>query len=213
MYKIYKWSKTPPAAGHFTIYSSEGRGNSRLNILQDLTYFPRMFREEKTLWIASWIFHLSIFFTAISHYKVFFPYMNGFERLNLSAGTFNLISNFLDGGASLLMIITLGFLLARRLVPFVRKLSEPEDYLVLLLVLGIAISGAMTRYSTSINLLSMRRYFYSLATFSPSNIPTDPIFLVHYSLVLILMIYFPFGKLSHIIGSALTSRLVRVDKT
>ena len=75
-YKIYKWTSTPKASGHFSIYSSNGHGNTGLNIFQDLVLFPRMLRKEKTLWIASWLFHLSVIVSVINHYKVFLPYNN-----------------------------------------------------------------------------------------------------------------------------------------
>jgi nitrate reductase gamma subunit len=207
LYRILKWVNTPKASGHFTVYISDGGGNSTLNIFQDIIWFPRMLKEEKLLWSASWIFHLSLFLTALSHYKVFQPYSYIID--SFSPGAFDLISNFLDAGASILMVGSLIVLIGRRFLGFLRQLSEPEDYLVLILILIIAITGYMTRYSTSVNLLSLRRYFVSLVNLSPSNLPTDPYFLVHYAFVMIFMIYFPLGKMTHMIGSILTSRLVR----
>lgn len=210
LYRILKWVNTPKASGHFSLYSSDGKGNSLLNVFQDITFFPRMIREEKILWSASWLFHFSLLLTAFSHYKVFLPYSHIID--SFSPGTFDLISNFLDAGASLFMVGSLIVLIGRRLGGFMRILSELEDYLVLFLILVIAVTGYMTRYSTSVNLLSLRRYFASLVNLSPSNIPTDPFFLVHYTFVMILMIYFPIGKMTHMIGSILTSRLVRKVK-
>lgn len=211
LYRLYKWASTPRASGHFSIYISEGLGNSKLNIIQDLAYFPRMIKEEKNLWIASWLFHLSILMTTISHYKVFLPYNLFLNRI--SPYYFNILSNLLDGGAAILMIVTVMLLFSRKITSFLRKLSEPEDYLVLLLIMVIAVSGGFLRYASGINLLSLRRYFASLVILAPSNIPTNPIFLLHYTCVMILMIYFPFGKMTHIIGSILTSKLVREVKT
>ena len=210
LYRILKWVNTPKASGHFTVYISDGRGNSILNVLQDIIWFPRMLKEEKLLWLASWVFHFSLLLSALSHYKVFLPYNYIID--SFSPGSFDLISNFMDAGASFLMIGSLIILLGRRFVGFLRKLSEPEDYLLLILILIIAVTGYMTRYSTSVNLLSLRRYFASLVYLSPNNIPIDPYFLVHYTSVMILMIYFPLGKMTHILGSVLTSRLVRKSK-
>jgi nitrate reductase gamma subunit len=206
-YKIYKWARTQKASGHFSIYISRGQGNTGLNMLKDLVLFPRMFKKEKVLWIASWLFHLSIIVSAISHYKVFLPYNIVINGLNPQ--TFNLLSNIMDAGSSIVMISALIILFGRRLTSFMRRLSEPEDYLLLGLVTLIAVTGYLTRYSSTVNLLSLRRYFASLVQLNPNNIPTDPIFLIHYTSVMILMIYFPFGKMTHMIGSILTSRLVR----
>jgi nitrate reductase gamma subunit len=132
------------------------------------------------------------------------------DNLGVSANSFSLLSDLFDGVTGVIMVGSLIFLFARRFPKFIRKLSVPEDYFAILLILGIALSGIYIRFISTMNLFELRRYFASLVTFTPSNIPTDPMFLIHYSLVLILMIYFPFGKLIHTIGAGLTQLLVRI---
>ena len=211
LYRLLSWMRRPRAATRFTIYpaaSSLIRALPRL--LGDIVLFPRLLREEKALWIGAWLFHLSLLMTAVSHYKVFFSYMWLWEGLGVSQATFQLASNAFDGATGGVMTASLLFLLVRRFPKFLRKLSDPEDYLVLLLLLVISISGIYLRFISSTNLLELRRYFQSLAAFSPSNLPGDPVFLAHYLLVLTLMIYFPLGKMAHTVGAGLTSRLIRL---
>jgi nitrate reductase gamma subunit len=211
IYRLYKWARRPKAAATFTVYpASKGFTRALPKILGQIFLFPKLLREEKALWVGILLFHLSLVMVIVSHYKVFFRYMWFWENLGVSANSFALISDLFDGAIGVIMVTSLVFLFARRFPKFLRKLSIPEDYLVLLLILGIALSGIYIRFISTINLLELRRYLSSLVTFTPSNLPTDPIFLLHYSLVLILMIYFPFGKLIHTIGAGLTQLLVRI---
>lgn len=211
IYRLYKWARRPKAAATFTIYpASKGFTRALPKILGQMFLFPKLLRDERALWVGILLFHLSLVMVIISHYKVFFKYMWFWENLGVSATSFALISDLFDGATGVIMVVSLVFLFARRFPKFLRKLSIPEDYLVLLLILGIAISGIYIRFISTINLLELRRYFSSLVSFTPSNMPTDPIFLFHYSLVLILMIYFPFGKLIHTIGAGLTQLLIRI---
>jgi nitrate reductase gamma subunit len=208
---LYKWTRRPKAAAIFTIYpASKGFTRALPKILGQMFLFPKLIRDEKALWAGILLFHLSLVMGVIGHYKVFFRYMWFWENLGVSANSFASISDLFDGATGVIMVASLGFLFVRRFPKFLRKLSIPEDYLVLLLILGIAISGIYIRFISTINLLELRRYFSSLVAFTPSNMPTDPIFLIHYSLVLILMIYFPFGKLIHTIGAGLTQLLIRI---
>ncbi|WP_455279865.1 respiratory nitrate reductase subunit gamma [[Eubacterium] cellulosolvens] len=211
IYRLYKWARKPKAAATFTVYpASKGFTQGLPKILGQIFLFPKLLREEKALWIGILLFHLSLLMIIVSHYKVFFRHMWFWENLGVSANSFTIISDLFDGATGVIMITSLAFLFVRRFPKFLRRLSIPEDYLVLLLILGIALSGVYIRFISTLNLLELRRYFSSLVTFTPSNLPTDPIFLIHYSLVLILMIYFPFGKLIHTIGAGLTQLLVRI---
>jgi nitrate reductase gamma subunit len=210
-YRVYKWACRPKAAATFTIYpASKGFTRALPKIIGQMLLFPKLLREEKALWIGILLFHLSLGIIIFSHYKVFFRYMWFWDNLGVSANSFSLLSDLFDGVTGVIMVGSLIFLFARRFPKFIRKLSVPEDYFVILLILGIALSGIYIRFISTMNLFELRRYFASLVTFTPSNIPTDPMFLIHYSLVLILMIYFPFGKLIHTIGAGLTQLLVRI---
>ncbi|MCW4042769.1 MAG: respiratory nitrate reductase subunit gamma [Candidatus Bathyarchaeota archaeon] len=211
LYRLYGWSRRPKAAATFTVYpASKGFTRALPKILGQIFLLSKLLREKKALWAGIWLFHLSLVMIIVSHYKVFFRYMWFWENLGVSADSFSLISDLFDGVTGVIMVTSLAFLFVRRFPKFLRKLSIPEDYLILLLILGAALSGIYIRFISTINLLELRRYFVSLISFTPSNLPTDPAFLIHYSLVLILMIYFPFGKLIHTIGAGLTQLLVRI---
>ena len=102
------------------------------------------------------------------------------------------------------MIIGLLGLWVRRLfVDRVRYISAPSDHLMLLLLLLIGISGAMTTFVTHTDVVAVKAFFRALMTFSFAdmpNLPTDPFMIVHLLLVGLLMIIFPISKLLHAPG-------------
>ena len=213
LYRLYKWMRKPRAPTIFTIYPADRSLSGAFpKLLGDIIFFPRLLREEKALWVGAWLFHLSLMMAVVSHYKVFFNQMWFWEKLSVTPTTFQTVSRIFDGATGTVMVASLLFLLGRRFLRFLRELSDPEDYLVLLNILAISISGIYIRFYTSVNLLEMRRYFASLASFSPTNAPNEPIFLVHYLLVVILMFYFPFGKMAHTVGAGITNILIRLRR-
>ena len=46
-------------------------------------------------------------------------------------------------------------------------------------------------------MVDVKGFVYGLVTLNPSPIPAEPVFLLHFTLVLLLMAYFPFSKLLH----------------
>ena len=213
LYRLYRWVCRPKARMQFTIYpASRGFARAFPRVLRDVLFYPRLLREEKALWAGALLFHISLIMTVISHYKVFFKYIWFWENLKIDPNTFQLVSKYFDGATGAIMIVALLFLFGRRFPRFLRKLSDPEDYLAILLILAIAISGIYIRFVSSTNPLELRAYFLSLARLSPAYLPTDPAFLIHYLLTLILVIYFPLGKMVHTMGMGLTSLLITLGR-
>jgi nitrate reductase gamma subunit len=102
------------------------------------------------------------------------------------------------------MIIGLLGLWGRRLfVDRVRYISAPSDHLMLLLLLLIGVSGAMTTFVVHTDVVAVKEFFRALMTLqlgSLPNLPGDPIILIHLLLVATLMIIFPVSKLLHAPG-------------
>ena len=71
---------------------------------------------------------------------------------------------------------------------------------MLLLLIGIAASGLMTRFVAHTDIVSLKAFVLGLIYFDWQPIPTDPVLLIHLGLVLVLMIIFPFSKLLHAPG-------------
>jgi len=71
---------------------------------------------------------------------------------------------------------------------------------MLVLLIGIAGTGLMMKYVAHTDILSLKAFILGLIYFDWQPIPADPVLLVHLSLVLTLMIIFPFSKLLHAPG-------------
>ena len=110
-----------------------------------------------------------------------------------------------------LFMIPLLFLLLRRWGGAVKLLSTPEDYFVLVLLLGIAVTGNHMRMVLEVDQHAMREFMQGLFVFDWRSVPDSAgiSFVWHFALVQVLMIYFPFGKLLHTIGSVFSKMVAR----
>ena len=90
----------------------------------------------------------------------------------------------------------------RRLAdPEVKKLSDPADFIDLLFILTIAITGNHMRLpGTHVDLPAIKAYMGNLLAFSPTPIPADGVFIAHFTVVMLFIAYFPFSKMLHFAG-------------
>ena len=103
--------------------------------------------------------------------------------------------------ASFAMFAGLAGLWARRvLVDRIRYISAPSDHLMLALLLAIAGSGLVMKHSEHTDIVSLKAFSLGLVSFDWQPLPADAPLLVHLSLVIILMLIFPFSKLLHAPG-------------
>jgi nitrate reductase gamma subunit len=99
------------------------------------------------------------------------------------------------------------FLLVRRLwTPWLRYLSLPADYFPLYLLLGIALTGGLMRYTAlHIDVQAVKAFCSSLARLHPASASgMGPLFHVHLTLVSMLFAYLPFSKLAHMVSLPLS---------
>jgi nitrate reductase gamma subunit len=90
------------------------------------------------------------------------------------------------------------FLFWRRLaLPRTLYVSGLPDYFALALVGLIAATGILVKYWLHVNLVDVKAFTLGLLTLRPVAPPPHPLFLVHFLLVAVLMLYFPFSKLLH----------------
>jgi nitrate reductase gamma subunit len=114
--------------------------------------------------------------------------------------------------AGFAMLAGLGGLLIRRIfVDRVRYISAPSDYLWLLLLIIIGISGLMMKFVAHTDIVMVKQFFTGLMGFSIGTLPIDFTLLVHLALVALLMILFPFSKLLHVPGIFFSPTRNQVD--
>ena len=165
---------------------------------------PRIsYASNKWLWFFSLTFHYSFLVVLLWHLRFFMdpvPFLvsaieglDGFLEVGLPGV---LMSGLALGGA-------VTYLLVRRLwLSQLRYISLMSDYFPLVLILFIALTGILMRYLLRVDIMSIKQFTMSLATFHPA-IPQgglSPLFYIHLFLVSVLFVYFPFSKLVHLGG-------------
>jgi nitrate reductase gamma subunit len=195
---------------------STGAG-AALRVLLEVVTFRSLFRNtkarlrpdgrlvygsDKLLWAAALAFHASFAVILLRHARFFLDPAPGFVH------ALQAVDGFLAVGVptlyltSLLFVAALGVLLGRRLLdPRLRYVSLPADYLPLLLLAGVAVSGLLLRHVTKTDLLAVKTLGLSLAAFQPvAPVGASAVLYVHVVLVCALAAYFPFSKLVHMAG-------------
>ncbi len=156
----------------------------------------------KWLWLAGLVFHWSFFFILLRHLRFFFEPVPGL--VNMLAA----LDGFFEIGVPALyltdvaLLLGVSYLFLRRvLIPQVRYISLPSDYFPLFLILGVAVSGVLTRYFYRVDLLGVKELCLGWIRFQPvvpGGIGLS--FYVHLFLVSVLLAYLPLSKLMHMGG-------------
>lgn len=180
--------------------SSIGRAAS---IGKEFLFFSSLRRGDSGgLWFWAWIMHVMLAMIIIGHVVGIYFLTHQFTMIGLSEAASSKLSALSGTAAGIGFFIALIALLLRRLtVSEVRRLSDPADYFDIVLLLSVVITGMMMRMpGVEINLPAIRAYLGGLITLSPVQIPDEPLFITHFIMVNLLLIYFPFSKLVHLAG-------------
>ena len=173
-----------------------------MSIGWELISFKSLWRGDRILWLWAWLMHGSLAFIIVGHIVGIYTLTLEFTLIGLSPGASSALSAGLGITAGIVCFLSLMVLFYRRTaIDEVKRLSDPVDYFVLLLLLAIVISGMHMRLtSLNIDLTAIRSYLAGILTLHPIPIPRTWIFVSHFTLVNILLLYFPFSKLFHGVG-------------
>ena len=183
------------------------KGGVAWRLTMETILFNSLFRASKWTWIFGWMFHFALLLAFFRHLRyVISPDSFLWPVVSLqvvqSAGKY----------AGFVMVAGLLGLLARRVfVDRVRYISSPSDYLMLVLIIGIVISGLMMNYVVRTDIVQLKAFIMGLFFLDWQNLPTDAILLVHLTLVLILSFVFPISKLMHFPGLFFSPTRNQVD--
>lgn len=158
---------------------------------KEVVLFESLFKSSKWTWIFGWMFHFGLFLVLVRHLRYFVADVPGWLAAMQPFGKY----------AAIMMVAGLAGLWARRfLVDRVRYISTLSDHLMLALLLGIGISGALMTFVAHTDIIALKGFALGLLRFAPQPVPQDPILLAHLALVALLMIIFPISKLLHAPG-------------
>ena len=189
--KIVVYARTPAPLKIPTTPAPTTAGGVVLRIAREVVFFESLFKANKWTWLFGWIFHFGLLLVLIGHLRYFLEpvwwWLNPVQAIGLYAG--------------LAMLVGLFGLWARRiLVDRVRYISAPSDHLMLLLLIGIAVSGVAMRTVSPTDIVMLKAFVLGLIYFDWQPLPADGFLLVHLGLVAVLMIVFPISKLLHAPG-------------
>lgn len=174
------------------------------NTRAELKSGPRLaYNSHKYLWVAAIVFHYSFLVIFLRHYRFFAEPMPAFAALLQNLDGFFKVGLPPIYITDLLILGGLGFLIWRRVAePQTRALSLPADYFALYLILGIAVSGMLMRYTGfKADLVGVKELAMGLVSFQPAvPVGVGVVFYIHLFLVSVLFAYFPFSKLMHMGG-------------
>ncbi len=172
-------------------------------VVSELFLFKTLFRSSTWTWVFAWLFHVGLLWLLLFHINLFAQIDWAWFAFIASEAKF----------ASLVTMVGLIGLLARRIVvPRVRFVSAPSDYLWLVFLLCLVSSGFLMRWTNHNDLESVRHYFLSVVNQLQSEFPSGWLLIVHLLLAAILFIVFPFSKLLHAPGFFFSPSIMTRDK-
>ncbi len=203
--RIRMYVKTPAPLKIPTTPAPTTSGGVVLRMFREVVFFESLFKATKWTWLFGWVFHMALFAVLFRHLRYFQEPV--WEPVIWVSPLFKYLA--------FAMIIGLLGLWARRIfVDRVRYISAPSDHLMLALLLGIGVSGAMTTFVAHTDVVAVKSFFRHLMMFDFStmpNLPEDPFMVAHLALVAALMIIFPISKLLHAPGVFFSPTRNQVD--
>lgn len=211
-YQLSRWSRKQPVPAHLSLFPRpETRPGRLLDALVDMFTLKGLFKVNRLLWAGGFVMHVGLLLLIVGHIRVVTDFYFLWDWIGWGEGELHTFSVVAGLTAGFLFMIPLLYLLLRRFSGSVKWLSAPEDYFVLVLLVTIAVTGMHMRLVREVDQHAMRAFMQGLYAFSWKPVPESAgvSFLWHFVLVQILMIYFPFGKLLHTIGSVFNKMVMR----
>jgi len=190
-YRIWEYWNTPKPAVIPTTPAPITYAGVAWRMLKEITVFESLWKGNKWIWIFAQLFHASLWLIIIRHLRYFLEPVPELVALAQPFGKY----------AGLTFVLgALGLLARRMFVSRVRYISAPSDYLMLVLFLGIGLSGLGMTFVAKPDIIGVKAFFLGLMVFNWQPLPASLPLMVHLGLVALWMIIFPFSKLLHAPG-------------
>ena len=201
-YRIRKYIKSPAPLKIPTTPAPTTKSGVVFRMIKEITIFESLFKSNKWIWLFGWLFHFGLLLVLLRHLRYFTDPVWWWVAMLQPFGKY----------ASIAMLVGLGGLLLRRIVvDRVRYISAPSDYLMLLLIIGIGVTGALMTFVTHTDIVTLKSYLLGLMVFDIRPLPNDLILQIHLGLVVLLMAIFPISKLLHAPGVFFSPTRNQVD--
>jgi len=205
--KIRRYAKTPAPLKIPTTPAPVTRFGVVIRMASEVVLFNSLFKANKWIWILGWMFHLALLLAFFRHLR----YVISPDFFLYSVISMEIVQSFGKYAGFAMLLGLLGLFGRRIVVDRVRYISGPSDYLMLLLIMGIAGSGMMMSFVSHTDIVQVKNFMLGLLTISIRPLPGDILLLTHLSLVVTLMIIFPISKLLHAPGLFFSPTRNQVD--
>jgi nitrate reductase gamma subunit len=156
----------------------------------DVLLLRRLFAVNPALWVGEWLFHASLLLVLLRHLRYFTEPVPTWVAWAQTPGWI----------AGFLLPVALPYVLALRLLSRREPFSSRANLLVLLDLLGLAVTGLLLATRHRVDLVQVKAYALGIVTLRPTPPPADPLLIAHLGLVLALASYLP----SHVFTAPLT---------
>lgn len=163
-------------------------------MFKEVALFESLFKSNKWIWVFGMLFHAGLALVLLRHFRYFT------DTTSLIWTWVNWVQPFGKYAGFAMVLGIVGLFIRRIVVPRVRYISAPSDYLMLVLLFFIGFSGLTMKFVSPTDIVGIKQFFLGLMYFDWQPLPTDTPVLVHLGLVATLMIIFPFSKLLHAPG-------------
>ena len=202
MRKFWGYAVTPNPLFIATTPSPTTAGGVASRLVLNIVTFADLFKGNRWTWIGGYAFHVILIAVLVRHLRLFinpvWPWLTEIQPFALLI--------------AILLPLPLMYLLARRrMVDRYAWISSPADYAVLVLILLIALSGLGLKFVSHSDVVGIKHFLLGLVMLAPVDMPPHPAFIIHFTLVLTLAVFFPFSKLVHAGGLFFSPTRTMVD--
>lgn len=201
-YKLWGYAVTPNPLNIPTTPSPTTAGGVIVSNIINIATFSSLFKGNRWTWIGGYAFHVILIAVFARHLRLFVhpipPLLAQIQPVALL-------------GALLLPMPLIYLLVRRKAIDRYAWISSPADYFTLFLLLLIGLSGLALKFVNHADMVGIKHFLLGLAVLSPVDMPPHPAFIIHFTLVLLLAVYFPFSKLMHAGGVFFSPTRTMVD--
>jgi len=151
-----------------------------MKVAGDILFLSRLLNTNDLLWIGEWLFHCTFVLVVLRHLVFFLSPVPGWVAFLQPFGIF----------AGYLLPLSLIYILTV-------KLNREEGYFpsynffLLILLLLLSMTGILLRTVFKADLVAVKGFVLGILSLSPQSVPLDFLFLMHFSLVLVVILYVP----------------------
>ena len=190
-WRIRDYARTPAPLKIPTTPAPTTRAGVALRLAREVVFFESLFKSNLWTWAFGWLFHAGLALVLLRHLRYFIEPVWSWVAFLQPFGVY----------AGFAMAAGLAGLAVRRIaVARVRFISTPSDYLMLVLLLAIALTGLAMKYVAHTDVVAVKAFCLGLLYFDWRPLPADGLVYAHLALVALLMLIFPFSKLLHAPG-------------